>query len=240
MKLIWNLIKLIILIAVLSFVFRNFAARWALGAYLEHELGTRVDIKDVTIDFVNTQIKFDGLVIRNPLVFPDGVLADIPKLFIHWDPAPLLKGNLVFRTIELNVAEIRILNIPGNGLNLYALKIFRRELPSEDRDGGYDTPSSRKAPQFYIDQFILTLGKATFTDLTGANPYQKSVHLKLDHGVYRQVNGLAGIGEIVAWESLKRMGLGALSGLWGSASGSGDSGGSFIGSLFEKIKRGFQ
>lgn len=241
MKLIWGLIKFFIFLIILAFVLKNFAMKWIASGVLGSQLGTKVKVGDVRMDLVNTQVKFEDLRIQNPMEFPDGTLASIPKLFIDWKPSALLKGKIGFHTIELNIEEMSIMNIRGSGLNLYALKIFRKDAEQDKTSRRTESREKPGIPNFQIDQLVLTLGKATFTDLTGTNPVQKSAQLGVDHAVYRNVEGLGGIAGIVAWESLKRMGLGgfldALRG-FGFQENAMESVGQFFGDLMNRVKEG--
>jgi len=223
MKLIWNLIKFVIFMAVLAFLLRQFAARWFAEIYLGRMLGTRVSVQGISVDPMNTQMKLEGLVIKNPLMFPEGNLAEITKIYVDWDLAKILERKIEFSTVDIVIAELRILNTPDHGLNIQALNIFKE---------------TRASLEFEIDRFVLTADRATYTDLTGERPLQKSFELNVDHVLYRHVRGLADAGKIIAWESLKRMGLKAFTGLFERSGSLPEAFGAGVGGVIESIREG--
>ncbi len=206
MRFLWSLIKLAVLLALVGFFLRAYGAKWLLTVYLQKEFGTQVTVEEVKLDFVNAQAKYNGVVIQNPLVFPDGGMIFIPKLFLDFKPEALLRGKIMLRTLEVNVGEIRVLNVPGNGLNLYALSVMKPKFKDTGEPGAGRFAAEIK-PQFGVDQLILSLGQATSTDLTGPNPLQKSYNLGVQHSIFRNVEGLRGVMDIIIWETLKRMGI---------------------------------
>lgn len=208
MRFLWTLFKLGVFIAIVGFFMKTYGAKWLLTVYLQKELGTRVSVEEVKLDFVNSQAKFSRLVIQNPLVFPEGGMLFVPKLFLDFELKGLLNGKIKLKTLDINVGEVRVLNVPGNGINLYALSVMKPKYKDTGETGAarFEVES---APQFYADQVILSLGQGTYTDLMGANPLQKSHELKLQHGVFRNVEGLRGVMDLVIWETLKRMGISA-------------------------------
>lgn len=208
MRFLWTLIKLVIFLAIVGFFMKTYGAKWLLTVYLQKELGTRVSVEEVKLDFVNSQAKFSRIVIQNPLVFPEGGMIFVPKLFLDFDPKGLLNGRIKLTSLDVNIGEIRVLNVPGNGINLYALSVMKPQYKDTGEEGA-SRFEVKIEPQFYADQVVLSLGQGTYTDLTGSNPLQKSFDLRLQHGVFRNVEGLRGVMDLVIWETLKRMGISA-------------------------------
>ncbi|HTL47135.1 MAG TPA: hypothetical protein VL688_03625 [Verrucomicrobiae bacterium] len=204
MRFLWSLIKLGVLLALLGMFFRTVGAKWLLSAYLQHELGTQVSVEHVRVDFINSQAKFSNVAVKNPMVFPDGTMMIIPKMFIDWNPAELLKGRVVLETLDMNIAEIRVLRAPDHGLNLRGVKLLRPALPPGNVEAE-EEPAWM--PQLGVQQFVLSVGRATYTDLTGENPLQKSYDLNLNHVVFRDIPKLRGIWTLITAQTLSRMGI---------------------------------
>lgn len=208
MRFLWNLIKLAVLIAALGFFLKAYGAKWLLTVYLQKELGARVSIEEVKLDFVNTQAKFGRVVVQNPLVYPEGGMIYIPKLFVDFEPRALLDRKVLLTTVDVTVEEIRVLNASGNGVNLNALTVLKPKYRATGEEAAARYEVDRK-PDFHADQLVLTLDRGTYTDLTGVNPVQKSHELRLQHAVFKDVEGLRGVMEILVRETLKRMGVSA-------------------------------
>ena len=203
MKFFFRLIKLCALLLLLALIFHNFTARLLLIVGLRHYLGVPVEVQGARVDFLNTQIIFEGIRIKNPPDFPHGILADISTVFVDFEISSLFKGRLYFDEIVVHFEELRALRIPDGRLNLMALRPLKdqRDVSQERADEG-KTPFP---PTFY--RFVLNLRRAVFTDLSGPVPNQKTFDLKLEQAVYRHVGSLKDVFEIIVWETTKRMGL---------------------------------
>ncbi len=203
MKIFFRLVKLCVLLAILALVFHNFTARLLCTAGLRYYLGTPVEIDEARVDFLNTQIIFSGVRIKNPGGFPRGILAEISKISVDFEISSVFERRLYFDEIAVHFKELRALRIPGGRLNLLALRAFENQ-----KKAGIEEALRRRAPSHpAFNRLVLTLRRATFTDLSGPVPHQKSFDLKVDQAVYRQVPSLKEVLEIIAWESVKRMGI---------------------------------
>ncbi len=207
MKLIGRLFNLCVLILVLALVFHNFAAKTVLTLALRLGLGVPARIESAQVDFLNTWCLFRGIEIRNPYGFPDGLLARIPKIFIDVEISSLWEGRLHFSTVEVDLDELRVVRLPDGRVNL--LTITERQ-PA--RSGGEKSRPYNAPPRFQIDEFDLSLGRATYMDLTGPSPVIKNYNLNIRNAVYRNISGANDVAKIISWETLKRMGLGQITG----------------------------
>lgn len=203
MGLIWRLIKLGITLFLILLFLRSYGLKWGLSVYLQHKLGTEVSVGEVRADFVNTQAKIRDIVIRNPMVFPDGDMLLISQVFLDIKPAGLLRGQFVLELLEMEVQEIRALRAPGNGFNLYGLKIFREEKKEE-------SAVSRMTPKLKIEKLVLSLRRGSYTDTTTESPTKKDYDFGISRGSYSDIYGLEGLGKIILTETIKKIGLAAL------------------------------
>ena len=206
MRFLWSLIKLGILLVLLGVFAKSFGAKWLMSFYLQSQLGTEVKIEDARIDFVNSQVKFTNVIIKNPLVFSEGSMMIIPKIYLDLKPAALLRGRIEFRTVEMKISEIRVLQTPDHGMNLRGVKLLRYELPAVQE--GQTEVLAEKFPELYVDRFVLSIGSATYTDLRGENPLQRSYDEVLSYAVFQDIRRLRGMWGIVTSQTLIRMGMG--------------------------------
>jgi hypothetical protein len=219
-KLIGKTIRFAIFLLILAVIFHNWTAKTLLAVGLQAVLGAPCKVEEVKVDFVNTQILFQGIQIGNPFGFPSGELAVVPKIFVDLDPRPLLQGVIRFETIELDLKELRVVRNRDGKLNLLSLKALAepqaQTSTSNQKSGKTPLGSSQR---IQIDQLILSIGAATFTDLTGSVPVQHSFNLRMNHEVYRNVNGPADVVKIIVWEVLRRIGIGGLENVMGQIRG---------------------
>jgi hypothetical protein len=209
-KLLGRIIQLCLLILILAVIFHRWTAKVLLASCLRWTLGVPVTIQDVRIDFLETQVLFQGIEIGNPPYFPEETLAKIPKIFIDFDLSSFLKDRIHFDTIEMDFEELRVIRRQDGEMNLVALKNLKQARKQEPQ-----TRQRIEQKPFHLEvgQLVLTLGRATYTDFSGPSPMEKSFNLRMDHAVYRNVDGFADIVQIIAWETLKRMGISGVSGI---------------------------
>ena len=202
MKTIFGFLKLCFLVLVLALIFHNFTAKWLLTAALRWSLGVPVEVEEAHVDLLATQVLFSGIRLGNPEGFPKGVLADIPKLFIDAEISSLWERRLHLETVEINIRELHILRGVDGRINLLALKVFK--FPEERASHG---AGSGPRFDFYVRQLVLTLGRGTYKDLSRPASVEKSVGLRVDHAVYRNIESMGDMMQIIVWETLKRMGI---------------------------------
>ena len=202
MKTIFRLIKLCIFLGVLGLIFHNFTARFLLAAGLRYYLGTPVEVSAAKVDFLNTQILFKGIQIKNPSGFPEGALAKIPEIFVDFEISSLLDGRFYFDEISIHFEELKVVRIPDGRINLLALRALenQEERKNEKRNG----KSPRRST---FSEFRLTLRQVIFTDFSRQIPHQKSFDFKIEQAIYRNLDTVKDVLAIIAWESIKRIGI---------------------------------
>jgi hypothetical protein len=197
------LIKLCILAVVIFVVFHRRLTPFVIEKAAGQALGTRVEVGSVEFDYLNTAIDIRDVVIRNPRGFPDGAVAVIPSLGVDLDAGKLFSGQFEFEEVGIVAADIRLLRSPPNGLNLLALKIFRRDTP----DDNMSQAAPREAAGPLIQTLRLTVGRVTLTDLSGPLPTQHSFNLRIENLIFHDVRGMGDIADVLASEVLRGVGL---------------------------------
>ena len=213
-RLIGNIIKLFLLIVIAGLIFHNWTAKFLLTTGLRLALGTPASVQEVKVDFANTDVLFEGIEIDNPSGFPPGTLARIPKIFIDFEISSLWEGKIHFATIELNFDELHVIRKQDGKINLLEFKALQKSTAARKEEK--QVPQKMSAIPLQIDELILSLGRATFMDMSGPTTAQKNFNLHLDHAVYHNIRGVQDIARIVSWETLKRMSVGGLSNILGS------------------------
>ena len=216
-KLIGRLIKLCIFLLIVAAIFHHWTAKVALETVLQFALGTPVKVDNAHLDFLETQVSFEGIEIGNPSGFPQGALARIPKILIDFEIASLWERRVHFETVEIDFEELHVVRASDGRFNLLSLKALQKDSgKAKDREAARSRQEKQILIPVEIDQLTLTLGQSTYRDLTGPASAQRRFNLRVDHAIYRNINGLEDIVRIVSWEALKRMGIGGISHVLGS------------------------
>lgn len=210
LSMISRLIKTIFFALVLAVIFHNFTARLVLEWGLEWTLGAPVSVDEAKLDLFRGSAVFRRITIKNPADFPsDDFLARIPRLSLEFEFSELFKGHFLFREIEFNLEELRLVRNKEKQLNLLALRVFKPKGEKKENSEWKDEPKSEESkPQFHIERLILTLGRATYVDLNLPVPVQQSFNLGVEGRVFNDIGGVGDIADLIAQEAIKRMGLG--------------------------------
>lgn len=204
MRMIWNLFKLTVLLAVLGLVFHNFTARLALVTGLHLALGVPVEVDRAEVDLLNTKITFEGIRIKNPEDYPRAYLALIPRLAVDFElPMP---GGSRFHIdrVDLEIDELRLFQLAGGRFNLLELRPLQRKKTAYDEDSG------KKAPGLPIHELVFSLRRMEYVDLSSGVERRRGINMNINRALYENVGSAGGIIELVAWEAMKSFGFQSL------------------------------
>lgn len=196
-KLIWNTFKFAFFVIVLSLIFHQITSRFFLSTLLRYQLGVPVEVGKVQIDFVNAQIRFEDVEIWNPSGFPPGVMIYIREMVLDSELSKLFNRHPGFNRIELDIDNVRAIKILDQPLNLLALKIYKQDEPL-------------LAPSLNVDEFVLSVGQASFHDEASAGSGDVSSRVELHRMTYYKVKSVRDMMDIINWETLKKMHLESL------------------------------
>lgn len=196
-KALFSLIKLLVFITVLAIIFHNYAARKALGFYLQSSLGVPVEIQSAQVDLLGSKAFFRNVLIKNPAGFPEGHIAKIPYLMADLDFAAFSDGKLHFEKIEVDLGDFQILRKSNGQVNWLNLKVVQNVQKNQNQ------PQKRGAK---IDHFVVTLRKGTYRDLSKPGP-PGTLILEMESQDYVNVHTLDDMVMVISWEAMKRMGL---------------------------------
>ena len=207
MKLIFNLIKLTILIVIVSLIFHDIAGKFYLNAFLRWSLGVPVETEKVHINLKEAQAEVRGLRLGNPAGFPDGTLVYIPKIFIDLDPFALLRSQIHIEELAIDCDDIRIVRDEDGDVNWLSLKPLKaKKSASQTQTGSASRGDS--AAFFALDKLVLSLGAVSYVDLYAG--IQKSMNLGVRDVLFENVNSFQDLIRIIVWETIKRVGIGQI------------------------------
>lgn len=171
--------------------------------YLEQELGTEVRFESLAVDWRNTQFHIKNLEIANPSGFPEGSTMIISNLFADIEIRGLLEWQFTVEDLEIDVREVRALDLGGQGLNLHGLQIFETPAPAVAEKTG----ARKRFPHLVVLKLVVRMNHMTVTDLKNERPSQRSVQFESGEAVFENLNGFDEIGRTVVWLALKNGGL---------------------------------
>ena len=203
MKTLFKWIKTLLILTVLAVVFHNWTLKTVLSFALQLGLGAPVEIEAAHLDLFSGQMTFEGILIKNPNGFPRGILAEIPKIVLDFNPSEIQEGRLHLRQAAVEIAELRIVRVAANRMNLLSLKVF-----SPSSKSPAPPPINRKEPaRFQMDRVSVSLDRVTFTDLSGPSPVQQSFRLGIRNAILENSPSLGDVVEAVVGQSIRSAGL---------------------------------
>lgn len=193
-KMIWNLIKLVLILAVLAIVFQQFTARFLLTFLLRTDLGVPVEVEEAQVDLLKAQIKFRNVEIWNPDGFPPGVMVYFREITADSEWSRLFSnGGLHFDRLELDVDNLKLVQPADGRLNFLSTRLYRKQ----------DGFSFLKNMQ--IDDFVLSIGRVSFHDEGRGGDAGQEIDMR--RMSYRKVHSLRDVMDILGWEVLRKMRL---------------------------------
>ncbi|MCA9401631.1 MAG: hypothetical protein KC713_08385, partial [Candidatus Omnitrophica bacterium] len=113
--------KLLITIGVLLAVIilaRNVIVKTAMQAGVSSFTGASLDIKRLNIGLADTLIHIEDLKMKNPKDFEEPMMVDLPEVYVDYVLSDILRGNLHFKEIRLNMKEFIVVKNKNGELNL--------------------------------------------------------------------------------------------------------------------------
>lgn len=212
-RLIFGLIKIIILLAILGAIFHTWVIRQVITFSLSYQLGADISIQSVKMDWKNTGFEVQGLEIGNPYDFPKGTLANIPLVIVSVDLHSIPKGILRLTALGFDLKELQVMNVPKRGLNILAVRPLQK---SKEKDSSSPSKEAirrkiqKYSPKVVIDELIFSIGDIRYVDMSGPVLKQNRYRAGIRGATYYDIQGIEDVTIIVATEALKKVGFGYL------------------------------
>lgn len=160
-KKIFIICAVILLVLITTIILaRNIIVKTGLSAGAELVTGLKLEVESVNVGILNTLINIKGLKLHNPPEFADKLMAEVPEIYVDYDLAAILKKNLHFEKVRLNLKEFIVIKNEKGILNLDTLKA----LQGADGQRASKEKQEAKPPQFKIDVLELKIGKVIYKD----------------------------------------------------------------------------
>lgn len=140
-------IILIIFLVIVLAISRNFIVKTAIIKGLEAAVGVEVKMQNVDIGLFNSYVTINFIKVYNPAQFSDGLMADIPQIYLDYDLMGFLKNKVHLKKLKIEIKELSVVMNEKGKLNINSLAVL---LPK---------PSGAKPPEVKIDLLVLKIGK---------------------------------------------------------------------------------
>jgi len=183
-KLLTTTIIIVLVLLLIAIIAKDCIAKAIVQKGIRARTGLELVIENVSIGLLRSCAKIDNLVLFNPTGYEDRVMADIPDLFLDFDLGAILKGDIHFEKVSIEISELFVIRDREGRLNLDALKGMgtkKEEKISEVREirEAKSKNPSFKIESFKIDRLELKVGRIIYKDYT-AEALLRKIELNLN------------------------------------------------------------
>jgi len=180
--------------------------------------GLRLSMDSFSFGILKTDLAIQNLRLFNPEGYKEPEMLYIPRIFVDYNFADLIKKIIHIENMELDLKELMVIKDKNGKLNLSSLKPVKEKEPSQQAAAKDKEPS----PAFKIDNLLLKIGKVTYKDYT-KNPDSPAIQeFTLNFsGKYTNITDLRSLVKLIVGKALLGSALGNLTGLDFEAAASG-------------------
>jgi hypothetical protein len=166
-------------------------------------LGAQVEIGSFGWNFFTQKIQIRNLRVFNPPGFPHQPLIDIPTIDVDYDLPSLIKGDLHFPYIDVDIKEMVIIKNPQGHLNVDALKVSQKASgpPSSQAPSASQAPPSERP--LSIDIMKLNLGRTVYIDYAVANgPLVKVFDVGFKNKTFKNIRSVRQLSVVILTQGM--------------------------------------
>jgi uncharacterized protein involved in outer membrane biogenesis len=167
---------IVVVLGVAGILLLNTIIKQVVESRISTRTGMGVKIGQIDVGLLTPTITIDDFKLYNPAAFGGSLFLSMPELHVEYDPFAMRAGELHFKLVRLNLAEISLVQDKNGRLNIQTL-----DKKPHDAKGSNDS-SATKFKFTGIDTLNLTLGKFRMSNLaTGRDE-------EIDFGVKDQIS----------------------------------------------------
>lgn len=191
------IVLVIILIISLLAMAKDLIARVILSRTLYHLTGLRLSIQELGVELLRTCIDIRNLKLYNPQGYPDKIMAELPQIYIDFNPGAFNKGEIHLPEVRIHLKELNIVKNAEGYLNLSFIKAVREQKQQKSEE------ELKKWP-VRIDSLQLKIGRVTYLDYHKAiPPLTEEFALNLDER-YANITDLRTLINIIVIKAMKK------------------------------------
>jgi uncharacterized protein involved in outer membrane biogenesis len=154
-----TLLFLVVLLAIVVLLLKDPIAKALAERNLRNNTGMDAKIARMEIGLATPTVHLEGLKLYNTADFGGGTFLDLPELRVEYTPDAVREGQVRFKTVRLNLAEVHVVKGKNGRTNIEMMQKASRE--RSGRKGSGDSPGMDFGG---IDSLYLTVGRIRITD----------------------------------------------------------------------------
>lgn len=223
MKLLMKLVVFLIVVLVVLVLARNVVVKAAAENGVRVVTGMPLSLGKLDLNFQNSFVDLEDLVVKNPSGFHDTSLVEIPRIFMSYNLSDVLKGKVHLKNIEFDMKQFTVVKSEKGELNLDRLKALQGTQKTPASATKREPKAPAKSLPIQIDMMRLKIGKVVYVDYSGGQPSTKEFLIHLDQS-FQNITDLRSVVRLIVLKAMMSSGMANLvnfdiGGLEGSLTG---------------------
>ena len=206
MKLLWKLIVLVIVVLVVLVLARNVVVKVAVETGVKIVTGMPLSMGKLDLNFQNSFVDLEDLVVKNPSGFQNTSLVEIPKILVSYNLSDILKGNIHLKNIEFDMKQFTVVKNEKGELNLDRLKALQGTQKPSAPAAGQGPKTAAKPMPIQIDMMRLKIGKVVYVDYSWGSPSTKEFLINLDQS-FQNITDLNSVVRLIVLKAMMSSGI---------------------------------
>lgn len=171
-----------------------------------------VKIGGVNLSFLSASIRLKDINVHNPSGFKDRWMAQIPQVFIDFEPGELFQGRAHFKEVRLDLKEMTVVRNKDGRLNVDSVKPTTEQKKEAKQKA--KPASGQKPPKLMIDKLSLSIGRVVYKDYSaGGEPQIQTFDINIKDREYTNIDDPSAVVSLLMFEALTRTSLSSLANL---------------------------
>ncbi|MFH1799687.1 MAG: AsmA family protein [Candidatus Omnitrophota bacterium] len=206
MKLLIKLVVSLVVVLVVLVLARNVVVKAAVENGVKMVTGMPLSLGKLDLNFQNSFVDLEDLVVKNPSGFHDTSLVEIPKIFVGYNLSDILKGNVHLNHIQFDMKQFTVVKNERGELNLDRLKALQGTQQAPAQTTQREPKAPAKPMPIQIDMMHLKIGKVVYADYSGGQPSTKEFRINLDQS-YENITDLNSVVRLIVLKAMLSSGI---------------------------------
>ncbi len=179
------LIIVVVAVVLLLAVSKNRIAKAVVERIGSAMVGSKLTIEKMEFELLSSKITLGNLKLHSPRGSKDPVMADIPELYVSYEPSTLFSGQPHLKELRIDLREFLVV---------------------KDEKGELNVKTLNSSPPMMIDLLRLKIEKVVYKDYSKGDPAPEAHEFKINlDESYRNVSDINSIGPLIASKTLSEM-----------------------------------
>lgn len=190
---------------------KNTLIQNVLAGALSRAAHVPVKMSSVNMSFLSGSIRIKNLKVYNPRGFEDKLMLEVPQIYIVFDAGALLKKQMHFKEVDLDLKELVVVKSKDGRLNVNAVKPSEEESRQIQQD---KTKKTAQPPKLQIDKLSLSIGRVVYKDYSGGGaPAVQNFEIHMVKREYNNIHDPKVLVSLIMFEALTNTTLSRLANL---------------------------